>query len=318
MPAQDWQPNADLATLRARSQLLTDLRAFFAERRYLEVETPALNRSGTVDPNIDSIWAQGDALLLHTSPEFAMKRLLAAGSGAIYQIAKVYRREEAGRLHNPEFTLLEWYRPGFDHHLLMDEVESLFHWLALSSVELPFPRLAYADCFQQWLGIDIQHDSNETLQRCVQAQGIALQGELTQRDQWLDLLMGEVIGPKLGQELPCFVYDYPASQAALARIRPGPPDVAERFELYWQGIELANGFHELIDASEQYRRLTAEAQSRREQGKDTPAIDEYFLQALHHGLPACAGVALGVDRLLMLMLGKNCVAEVLSFAWDRI
>ncbi len=318
MSAQDWRPSAEIESLKARSRLISKLRAFFLSREYYEVETPVLNTSGTLDPNIESFCVQPQELLLHTSPEFAMKRLLAAGSGAIFQICKVFREEECGRLHNPEFTLLEWYRPGFDHLQLMAEVEALLDELGIKNNDQCCERLTYAQAFQEHLKIDIHKASINELSHCAGQHGITMQSSLESCDQWLDLLMGEIIAPRLGQDIPVFIYDYPESQAALARIRHGNPPVAERFELYWKGIELANGFHELSNAVEQRGRFNKELELRKLQGKRTPRVDNLLLAALEEGLPDCAGVALGIDRLLMLILNKSSIAEVMAFPQDRI
>lgn len=318
MPDGNWRPGADPDTLKARSRLLMQLRAFFSSRGYTEVETPVLAHSGTVDPNIDCITCADGQLFLHTSPEFAMKRLLAAGSGPIYQICHVFRRDEKGRLHNPEFSMLEWYRTGIDHSGLMDEFESLLQEITVLAPGARCKRFSYAEVFAGYLKIDPHTASATELEDCAISQGITVQGAIDSRDAWLDLLMGEIIGPGLGNDAPCFVYDYPASQSALARIRESEPPVAERFELYWQGVELANGFHELSDAGEQRRRFEADVELRRQRSLVTPPVDERFLAALEHGLPDCAGVALGIDRLLMLMLGRESVAEVMSFDWERI
>ena len=256
-------------------------------------------------------------LLLHTSPEFAMKRLLAAGSGPIYQLARVFRREEAGRWHNPEFTMLEWYRPGFDHHALMDEICELLECLQIVESASGVQRISYAELFESELQID-PHAAEPGALEAAALQHVDLHSNLDTRDEWLDLLMGQVLGPKLGQDAPCFVYDYPASQAALAKVRDGNPPVAERFELYWKGLELANGFHELSDAAEQRERFEAEQRMRAERRQFLPVTDEYFLAALESGLPDCAGVAVGIDRLLALMLGKPSVNDVLSFPIDRV
>lgn len=320
MTAADWQPGASIETLKARERLVQLLRAFFNTRGYLEVDTPTLASATVTDPNIDSI-AAGE-YWLQTSPEFAMKRLLAAGSGPIFQFAHAFRAGEAGRWHNPEFTLLEWYVPGFDHIALMAEVEQLMRRVTESARpdlqwECSFPRVSYQDCFQAQLKINPFTASLEDLQSCAQSQGQHLIGELD-RDGWLDLLMGECIGPKLGLDLPCFVMDYPPSQAALARIRDGQPAVASRFELYWQGLELANGFHELADASEQRARFQSDLERRVKLGKPLPAMDENLLAALESGLPDCAGVALGLDRLLALLLDKTSLSEVMAFPSGRI
>jgi len=315
--AAHWRPSASLHTLRKRAALLARIRTFFAHRGVLEVETPLLSRSGNPSPAIDSLaCASGDGQrYLHTSPEFAMKRLLAAGSGPIYQICKVFRQGEQGRRHNPEFTLLEWYRPGMDYHALMDEVDELLqHLLGTPMSE----KLTYAQLFRQHLDLDIHHASPSQLQACAARHG--LRTSLTSDDDldcWRDLLLSHLIEPRLGHHKPLFVYDYPASQASLARLRSGPPTLAERFELYIQGIEIANGYQELTDPDEQRSRFLHEQEQRRHQGKTCPPVDEALLAALAHGLPDCAGVALGVDRLLMLQQGIENIEEALSFSWQR-
>lgn len=315
MTATDWRPAADQDAIRARARLLQSLRAFFDARGYLEVDTPTLARTTVTDPSIESIAA--GARWLQTSPEYAMKRLLAAGSGPIYQIAHAFRDGEAGRWHNPEFTLLEWYVPGYDHAALMDETEALLRSLAPAADWPAFVRISYRDAFLQHLSLDPFETSVAELRDCARLRDIDLQAELS-TDGWLDLLMGEVIGPRLGRDAPCFVVDYPPSQAALARVRDQNPPVASRFELYWQGLELANGFHELAEVAEQRIRFQRDLATRRENGQVEPQIDEKLLQALEHGLPDCAGVALGVDRLLALLLGRDSLASVLAFPAGRI
>ncbi len=310
-----------MAVLRARAQLYGAIRGYFEAHGVLEVETPILSAGATVDPNIDSFATRekpGSERWLQTSPEFAMKRLLAAGSGPIYQIARVFRREEAGRHHNPEFTLLEWYRPGWDHLRLMDEVETL---LRLAGVpEGPrWERLTYREAFLRHAALDPFGASLEQL-RAACAGRLNLSGDLaaeTRRDVYLDLLMSAAVGPQLGLEVPAFLYDFPASQAALARVRDGDPPLAERFELFWKGIELANGFHELTDAAEQQRRFEQDRAQRSGQGREAPPYDARLIAALEAGMPQCAGVALGLDRVLMLMLGLPELAEVLAFDTAR-
>jgi lysyl-tRNA synthetase class 2 len=315
-----------LETLRARAELYARVRAFFAARDVLEVQTPVLSTAAAVDIHIHSWTAHSITLgsrWLQTSPEFAMKRLLAAGSGPVYQICPVFREDEPGRQHNPEFTMLEWYRPGFDHHRLMDEVEALVAAVSSDHASLAaFERIAYRDAVLREAEIDPLTTGPDELRRCAERNGIPLPAGITaaesaDRDFWLDLLMGLWVGPKLGAERPTFIHDYPASQAALARIRPGDPAVAERFELYWRGVELANGFHELGDASEQRRRFEQDQARRHTRGQVIPPMDEKLLAALDYGLPECAGVALGLDRLLMLMLGLDSVAETQAFPFDR-
>ncbi len=311
-----WRPRASLKTIHARAQIYTRLRAFFFERDVLEVETPVLSRAATVDSNIDS-FATRDGRWLQTSPEFPMKRLLAAGSGAIWQIARVFRVDEAGHFHNPEFSLLEWYRPGFDHLRLMDEVETLIRHLGVAAAS-PFERLSYRDAFHRHASLDPHCASLAQLHdACARLPGgvptLTNDDEAARRDFYLDLLLSRLVGPTLGSEQPLFLFDFPASQAALARVRDGNPPVAERFELFWRGIELANGFHELSNATEQRRRFEKDRARRTAQGREAPPFDHYLIDALASGLPDCAGVALGLDRLLMLLLDLDGVADTLTF-----
>ena len=323
-----WRPSADLSILRLRAELLARIRAFFAAREVLEVETPALSAAAITDPHLTSFRTvysgpgprHGRTLYLHTSPEFPMKRLLAAGSGCIYQIARVFRDGEAGRRHNPEFTLLEWYRVGFDHHRLMHEVTELVTALLAGQLPLDEPeRLRYGELFQHHLNLDPHRVNVAELAACAEARNVSIPPGMPtdDPDPWLDLLLTHCIEPELGQGRLTFVYDYPASQAALARLRPGDPPVGERFELYINGLELANGFHELGDPGEQRRRFELENAARRTLGLPVMLIDEHLLAALESGLPDCAGVALGFDRLLMLAAGKKSLAEVLAFPLDR-
>ena len=328
MTAPAWHPGADLATLRLRAELLARIRAFFAARGVLEAETPVLSAAAITDPHLASFGTlysgpgplYGRTLYLHTSPEFPMKRLLAAGSGCIYQIARVFRDGEAGRRHNPEFTLLEWYRVGFDHHRLMGEVAELVSELLAGKLALAEPeRLSYRELFQRHLGLDPHRTSAPALAACAERQNVPIPPGMPadDLDPWLDLLLTHCIEPELGPGRLTFVYDYPASQAALARLRPGDPPVGERFELYVNGVELANGFHELGDAEEQRRRFERENAVRQASGLPVMAVDEHLLAALGTGLPDCAGVALGFDRLAMLAAGKKSLAEVLAFPLDR-
>ena len=317
----DWRPAATRRTLEARAAMLARTRAFFAARGVLEVDTPILGAGGTTDPQIESLSTRVrgiDApLYLATSPEFAMKRLLAAGSGAIYQIGKVFRDEETGRWHNPEFTMIEWYRPGLTDAALMSEVEALVgDLLAPHRTIRAALRLTYAEALERHAGVDCASAGVADLRHAVAAHGIVCEAALD-RDATLDLLMGLVVGPRLGRDAPCFVTDYPASQASLARLRPGDPSVAARFELYLDGIELANGFHELSDAREQRRRFESDLRTRRERGQPLPAIDRRLLDALAAGLPDCAGVALGFDRLVALAIGADALCDALAFPIDR-
>ncbi len=319
-----WRPSADLTVLRQRAQLLADLRGFFAARGVMEVETPVLYGAAATDPHLASFSADyggpgapsGRTLYLQTSPEFAMKRLLAAGSGPIYQISKSFRNGEVGRRHNPEFTMLEWYRPGWDHLALMDEVEALIRQVLATPAAA---RVSYGDLCLQYLGIEPHGADLAALQAAAATLDIvAPLGLDDDRDGWLDFLWCHDVEPRLGSDgRPVFVVDYPVSLAMLARLRPGPPAVAARFELYLHGIELANGFHELADGIEQRRRFEQDNAQRRAAGLPSMPLDEYLLAALDHGLPDCSGVALGVDRLLMLLTGIADIGGVLSFPFDH-
>lgn len=318
-----WQPTASLEMLHLRARLLNRIRQFFAERHVLEVETPLLSQATVTDKHLQSFQTnyhfanpkQKQTLYLQTSPEFAMKRLLAAGSGAIYQLCKAFRNQgESGRYHNPEFTMLEWYRPGFNHHDLMDEMESLLKLM----LDCPSAqRFSYAELFQHYLQIDPHQTSIELLKQTAHRFNLTTEHLTTlEKDDWLNLLMTHCIEPQLPKH-PVFIYDFPASQAALARIRPGKPALAERFEVYVQGLELANGFHELSSASEQRQRFGNDLIQREKAGYPLVPIDERLLAALEQGLPDCAGVALGVDRLIMLASEKSAINEVLSFPIER-
>ena len=319
----DWQPSASLATLRIRARLLQRIRAFFQARDVLEVETPTLSAAAATDPHIESYAIQDlhhdKPRYLHTSPEFGMKRLLAAGSGSIYQLCKVFRQGELGQRHNPEFTLLEWYRLDFDHQQLMAEVDELVRELLDGYLTLgDTQHLTYRDAFVQYAGLDPHTAPISELQARVIQQGIDVSGlNDTDKDPWLDVLMTHLVEPALPRNCPVFIYDYPASQAALARIRPDDPPVAERFELYIYSMELANGFHELTDAKEQRQRFEADNRARQAAGLAPMPMDENFLAALEAGMPACTGVALGFDRLVMLVTGAKSISEVLAFDAER-
>ncbi|BDY06578.1 elongation factor P--(R)-beta-lysine ligase [Ferrimonas sp. YFM] len=321
--SQDWQPTAPLANLRQRARLMASIRQFFAQRDVMEVDTPALSRAATTDLHLHSFdtrfvgpgAADGVPLYLMTSPEFHMKRLLCAGSGAIYQLCKSFRNEEAGRHHNPEFTMLEWYRPGFDHHQLMDEMAQLLQ-VVLNCAEPE--RLTYQQAFVQVTGLDPLAADLEALKFCCREHGLGDIADIEEDvDTLLQLLFSMVVEPVIGQERPCFVFDFPASQAALARISPSDKRVAERFEVYFKGIELANGFHELSDADEQLRRFELDNSKRTLAGLPERPIDHRLIRALAAGLPDCAGVALGVDRLIMLALGENHIDAVTAFPVSR-
>lgn len=316
----DWQPTATLENLRRRAAVIDSIRRFFSERDVLEVETPTLSAAAVSDPHllpfVSGFVPEGGGtptpLYLHTSPEYPMKRLLAAGSGPIWQICKVFRNGETGRKHNPEFSMLEWYRPGFDHHRLMDEVDELV-CQTLGCVRAR--RVLYSQLFAEVLGVD--------LYRCSTADLVALGRERCgfvgdmDRDGWLNLLFSHCIEPELIK--PTLVYGFPASQAALARVVEGDDahPCAARFELFIDGMELANGYFELTDAAEQARRFQSDQVQREELGRPVLPVDQRLVEALAHGLPDCAGVALGVDRLVMLALHAQRIDEVLAFPLHR-
>jgi len=306
--------------LHQRAQVLDRLRAFLAERDVLEVTTPALAAAGVTDPALHNvstdIAALGRRMYLHTSPEFAMKRLLAAGSGDIWQLARVFRDGELGRWHQPEFQLLEWYRIGFDEHALMDEVANLIHALAGHAGD-GFPRLtiAYAEAFTAAFDIDPHRLDAAAQQRLVeqlQHRGIEVPAGLD-RDGLLDLALTTVIVPAWPRDTLVFLHAYPASQAALAQLNDADPPTAARFELFVNGIELANGFRELTDANEQRQRFARDLERRQALGLEVVPIDEALLAALDSGLPECAGVAVGFDRLLALLAGGDGLAAVIDW-----
>lgn len=321
-PGADWRPGITAEALQARAALLARTRAFFAARGVLEVDTPLVVNAAVTDVHIHSAQVLLEAddgqagrrpLFLHSSPEYAMKRLLAAGSGDIYQICHVVRGAEYGRLHNPEFTLIEWYRVGWDLDALMGETAELATSLLGAAAAPGAPeRLAYRDAFLRELGLDPLTAADAELAACAARSGFAPSAPAS-RDELLELLMGTVIGPRLGRERLCLLHAWPASQAALARLDPRDARTARRFELYYQGVELANGFEELADAGEQRERFRRDLEQRRRAGLPCPAPDERLLAALESGLPPCAGVALGFDRTLMLARAAGSLAAVLPF-----
>ena len=327
----DFRPSATLDVLRLRAKLLAFTRRFFDEAGYFEVDTPILSHERVIDPNIEPFvvpWSASERLFLQTSPEFAMKRLLAAGAEAIYQLGKVFRHGELGRLHNPEFTMLEWYRVGTTHHEQMDFVEKFVTVFASevgqqssSSPQFstinpqPFERLTYDQAFERHAGSKVLTRPTDEIVALARRLGVSAPESLLpeDRDGWLNLLLAERIEPHLGHDRPTFVFDYPASQAALACVRgEGQTAVAERFELYVHGIELCNGYHELTDAA------ALRARIRRDASASEKFIPEpvRLLAAMDSGLPACSGVALGFDRLLMLSLGRDSIRQVIPFPFE--
>jgi lysyl-tRNA synthetase class 2 len=321
----DWRPAASLDALRLRARLLASIRGFFAARAVLEVETPVLSRAGNTDPNIASFSLQVSGRTdgaprtrwLRTSPEYPLKRLLAAGVGDCYELGRVFRDGEAGGRHNPEFTMLEWYRVGWDHQRLIGEtVELVQAALALVGRSARPAHASYRQLYRERLGLDPFVASDEQLRNALG--DVQIDAEGLGRDDWLDLLMTHRLQPAFAQDQLLALYDYPASQCALARIRgQGADAVAERFELFLGPLELANGYHELADAAEQRARFGRDIAVRTDRGHGAPPVDEDLLAALAQGLPACAGVALGIDRLLMAMLGTDRIADVLAFDFAR-
>jgi lysyl-tRNA synthetase class 2 len=307
-----WRPTAKLAALTARALMFSQVRQFFAERGVLEVETPLLCARSITDPYIQPFVVEGN--YLQTSPEYAMKRLVADGAGSIYQICKAFRQEEAGNFHNPEFTMLEWYRMGFDHTQLMHETDLLLQLLLDNNKSAK--KISYQQLFQEKFDINPHTADIDTLQACATKHNINLSAaviaELNTTD-WLQLLMSHVIEPQLTGPVPWIIYDFPAAQAALAKVIQAEYPVAARFEVYMQGIELANGYYELQNAAEHVKRFTADNVKRTQAGVNNHAIDERLIAALEAGLPDCSGIALGLDRVLMLKMQAKSIAEVLSF-----
>ena len=315
--SEDWKPGASIETLRLRAALIASIREFFAQRNVLEVETPALSTAGCTDPNLEPATARVRALgdrphYLATSPEYAMKRLLAAGSGDIYQLCRVFRDGELGRWHQPEFTLLEWYRVGWDEVALMTEVDDLLtSLLATHQPRTSTTHFRYHEAFHRHLNIDPGEDSGALADRLGDLGVNVPQG--LDHDGLLDLALSTAIVPRFDPDNITFVYDYPASQAALARIKTTSPPVAARYEAFSGGVELANGYHELADADEQRARFELEQDKRRAAGLPVPRLDNNLIAALAHGLPDCSGVAVGVDRLVAVAAGLNDIAATMSF-----
>lgn len=308
-----------VGALQLRARLYALIREFFAERGVLEVETPILSVAGNTDPHIESFVTAFDGHVdggarerwLRTSPEYPLKRLLARGVGDCYELGRVFRNGEAGGHHNPEFSMLEWYRLGWDHRRLAEETVALVQAaLAVVGRTATVETLSYRTLFARELGLDPHVASVEALRAPLADYGIEPDG-LT-RDDWLDLLITHRLQPVFPSDRITVIHDYPATQCALARIRRDEPPVAERFELYLGRHELANGYHELTDAAEQRARFERDLATRRARGRRTPPIDERLLAALD-GVPACAGVALGIERLLMGMAGSDAIADVLAF-----
>ncbi|MCU4676309.1 elongation factor P--(R)-beta-lysine ligase [Catenovulum sp. 2E275] len=320
---QNWQPSASIQALKQRAEIIKKIRHFFEQRNVLEVETPLLASAGVTDLHLENLtcqfygpgFHQGIELYLQTSPEYAMKRLIAAGSGCIYQICKAFRNDESGRYHNPEFTMLEWYRMGFNHFDLIDETEQLLDLIINCG---RCERLSYQQAFLQFTKIDPLNTSVKALQTFLAAHNQTdIAAQLDNETDLLQWIFADFVEPKIGQTVPCFIYHFPKAQASLAKINQQDIRVAERFEVYFKGIELANGFHELTNAAEQQKRFEQDNQQRIRHGKEAKPIDQNLLAALEAGLPDCAGIALGIDRLTMLALNHSEINQSLSFDLQR-
>ncbi len=325
-PLDDFRPTASLENLRLRARLLARLREFFSRHEFLEVETPILSADTVIDRYLDPLSVTlfddprtpdvGRRMWLQTSPEFAMKRLLAAGAERIYQVTRAFRGAESGELHNPEFTMVEWYRVG-------DSMETGIALLGDLACELldtdRVSRSSYGEAFQRHVGIDPHRAAASELAVAAKSHGVAIPGDMPEddRDEWLNLLLATLVEPNLGIERPEILYDYPASQAALAQVRNDNPPVAERFELYVHGVELANGYHELRDAEVLRERNRTTNRLRQADGKCKLPEESRLLAAMEHGLPNCVGVALGFDRLVMIAAGASSLREVTAFPIDR-
>lgn len=316
-----WQPSANIQNLLKRAKIIAEIRQFFTERGLLEVETPVLSEFGVTDLHLSTFntefiapfEAKSKTLWLSTSPEYHMKRLLAAGSGPIFQIGKVFRNEEAGNRHNPEFTMLEWYRPHFNMHRLINEVDDLLQQILDCP---PAESLSYQFVFQEYVGLDpLSAERQELIEAARKRNFMADENE--DRDTLLQFLFSEVVEPQIGKDKPVAVYHFPSTQAALAQVSSEDQRVAERFEFYYKGLELANGFHELTDAREQLRRFEQDNRQREKHGLPARDIDMRFISALESGMPSASGVALGVDRLIMVALGCEHIRDVISFAVDN-
>lgn len=312
-----WSPTTSREIILKRAEMLQTIRDFMRQHKVLEVETPVLCKSTVTDPHIESLsteihignYQNGDPYFLQTSPEYAMKRLLATGIGAIYQISRAFRDMETGKTHNPEFTLLEWYQPGYDHHGMMKAVEDLLFSFGFEHCDY----FSYADVFKRHTGIDPHTASKNELLTI--SNSLGLHADNHDRTFLLDFIFNEKITLNQNNGIPAFIYDYPECMSALAKLS-GKPAHAERFEVYINGIEIANGYNELCDYQEQNQRFEENRKYRRKYKKQDYSIDMRFISALKHGMPACAGVAIGLDRLLMILTKSKEIRKVLNFPYD--
>ena len=320
----NWKPACDVKQMQLRAKMLANIRRFFEQRAVLEVETPLLCSATGTDPQLDffsSIYhcaPNNKTMYLQTSPEFAMKRLLAAGSGSIFQICKAFRNGELGRFHNPEFSILEWYRVDFTMDQLMDEVVDLITELLGPGPDEVY-KVSYVDVFKQATGLNpldfcqlryAEYAVNNNIKDAVSLCG-------DDHSMWLDFIFSYKVQPTLERHFVAMVYGYPAIQSSLARINPDDSAVADRFEVFIKGLEIGNGFFELSDANEQEKRFDQENQCRQQKGLVIVQKDEKFLQALHAGLPDCSGIAIGLDRLLMVLSNAQSLNDVIAFPFER-
>jgi len=332
IPVADFLPTASLEILQQRAALLRQIREFFTRHGYWEAQTPILSRDSCIDAWLDPFSLHlptGEQVYLQTSPEFALKRLICAGADRVFEVARVFRQDEMGVRHNPEFTMIEWYERDCDHHAQMDLVEalvrmvrgiSLTHHQNAKETALPakFSRLSYEQAFKTFTGLSASSASLQELTTVAAAQGSGLPRGIEQdREGLLNLLLADVVEPGLKQLQAVFLYDFPPAQAALAKINPGPPAIAERFELYLDGIEICNGYHELTDPVELHQRMQQQNEIRLRMGKAPIPSESRLLRAMEHGLPNCSGVALGFDRLAAWCLGLESIREILAFPFDR-
>ena len=334
MPGQkqaQWKPSCDIELLRLRANVLSAIRAFFEQRSVLEVETPLLCHATGTDPQLDFFSSfyhcvpnekgiKDKEMFLQTSPEFAMKRLLAAGSGSIFQICKAFRNGESGRLHNPEFSILEWYRVGFSLEQLIDEVAELISQLMKNHCNLePVYKVSYRELFEQVTGLNPLVFCQEKYAHYASENAMSDAISICENDHamWLDLIFSYKVQPVLANHQISMVYGYPAIQSSLARINKLSPLIADRFEVFISGIEIGNGFFELSDAKEQEQRFDQEIKSRNSKGLPLVEKDNLFLEALQSGLPDCSGIALGLDRLLMVMANVGTLNDVMAFPFDK-
>ncbi|WP_437225774.1 EF-P lysine aminoacylase EpmA [Planctomicrobium sp. SH661] len=332
MSSPEFLPTALLTTLQHRAGLLQTLRNFFTGHGYWEAETPILSRDCCIDLWLDPFrvtWGKAEQGYLQTSPEFALKRLICAGADRVFEVARVFRQDEIGVRHNPEFTMIEWYQRDCDHHAQMDFVEKLVcllrdfageqRWVKdLPEIPARFHRLSYEEAFLRFTGVSPSASSLDELFTAASRLITSLpSGIESDRDGLLNLLLAEVIEPEFTKLQAVFLYDFPATQAALAKIRPGEPPAAERFELYLNGMEICNGYHELTDADELRKRMLGQNKLRQQLGKAPLPEESRLLQAMEHGMPECSGVALGFDRIAAWCLGLGSVRDVIAFPFDR-